>query len=334
MIMYHSTRGCCPAVSFDQALLQGFAADGGLFMPASVPLLSGENTSIFLRSEWPEVASVVMASLLHGSMAPETTADLVSEALSFPLPMVRVEERLWILDPVPAWLPTHAHLNHAKIHVFQRKVPEGQGGEQEQQDQQGSAETDQQTEGETPKPEEQSERPGEEAEDQPQAERQSASSGSLGQDTGERELKPEDSMAPEAVDEVDQAGDQTTPLWDSNPFIGQPQANLWFGKTDDLWGFGKPAGWGGPWWETPVQAGVPSDPFLMTGFEHKCLHVAHDAGAATFTVEVDVTGTGTWVKHADLAARDPVPVLRAEREHRPEERRVGKECRSQWSPYH
>ena len=91
------------------------------------------------------------------------------------------------------------------------------------------------------------------------------------------------------------AGDQTTPIGDKNLEGGQPQANLWFGKTDDLWQFGKPAGWGGPWWETPTTAGAPSDPFLMTGFEHKCLHVAHDAGAGVkIAVQVDFMGTGQW----------------------------------------
>jgi len=97
------------------------------------------------------------------------------------------------------------------------------------------------------------------------------------------------------------AGDQTTPIWDSNLEGGQPQANLWFGKTDDLWSWGKPAGWGGPWWETPVQADVASDPFLMTGFEHKCLHVLHSAGAgARIAVQVDFMGTGQWATAATL----------------------------------
>ena len=55
------------------------------------------------------------------------------------------------------------------------------------------------------------------------------------------------------------AGNQTTPMNDTNPFVGQPQANLWFGKTDDLWRFGgKPAGWGGPWWDTEVDEGETS----------------------------------------------------------------------------
>lgn len=91
------------------------------------------------------------------------------------------------------------------------------------------------------------------------------------------------------------AGDQTTPILDANPIAGQPQANLWFGKTDDLWGFGKPQGWGGPWWEAPVESGVPSDPFLMTGFEGKCLHLTHGHDEEVlFTVEVDFMGTGVF----------------------------------------
>lgn len=92
------------------------------------------------------------------------------------------------------------------------------------------------------------------------------------------------------------AGDQTTPIGDSNPFVGQPQANLWLGKTDDLWSLGgKPAGWGAVWRQTPLQEGAVSDPFLMTGFEHKCVHLTQEGSSSTeFTVEVDFLGDGDW----------------------------------------
>ncbi|TDW24499.1 hypothetical protein [Kribbella kalugense] len=97
------------------------------------------------------------------------------------------------------------------------------------------------------------------------------------------------------------AGDQTTPIGDANPVAGQPQANLWFGKTDDLWQWGKPQGWGGPWWETSVEAGVPSDPYLMTGFEHKCLHLSHDADTdVQFDLEVDFMGTGAFRRYRTI----------------------------------
>lgn len=97
------------------------------------------------------------------------------------------------------------------------------------------------------------------------------------------------------------AGDQTTPINDSNTYVGQPQANLWFGKTDDLWQWGKPIGWGGPWYSAAVAAGVPSDPYLMTGFEHKCLHIRNEGAAgARFTVEVDFMGQGQWCRYTEL----------------------------------
>ena len=52
----------------------------------------------------------------------------------------------------------------------------------------------------------------------------------------------------------------------------------------------KPTGWGGPWWKETVRANVPSDPFLMTGFDEKTLAVTHEADRAIrFRVEVDIT---------------------------------------------
>jgi len=75
----------------------------------------------------------------------------------------------------------------------------------------------------------------------------------------------------------------------------EPQSALWFGRTDDLWKLGKPTGWGGPWWEDKVKAGQPSDPYLMTGFDKKCLHLTHDsAKPVRFIVEVDFLGHGVW----------------------------------------
>ena len=71
----------------------------------------------------------------------------------------------------------------------------------------------------------------------------------------------------------------------------EPQSGLWFGRTDDLWNLGKPKGWGGPWWDTEVRAGEPSDPYLMTGFDKRCIHFSHQAPSTVrFTVEVDFQG--------------------------------------------
>jgi len=76
---------------------------------------------------------------------------------------------------------------------------------------------------------------------------------------------------------------------------GQPQSGLWFGNVDELWQMGKPSGWGGPWWQEEVPSGAVSDPYLMTGFDGKVVHLANDSGGnARFTLEVDFLGNGTW----------------------------------------
>jgi hypothetical protein len=93
--------------------------------------------------------------------------------------------------------------------------------------------------------------------------------------------------------------DNASPDGSENTLCAEPQSGIWFGKTDDLWKLGKPAGWGGPWWKTPVKAGEPSDPYLMTGFEHKCLHLFHDEkGTIKFDIELDALGDGTFHRYA------------------------------------
>jgi hypothetical protein len=96
------------------------------------------------------------------------------------------------------------------------------------------------------------------------------------------------------------AGNEGTPNQDNNPLGGQPQSGIWFGKTDDLWRFGKPQGWGGPWRATAVKAGEPSDAFLMTGFDKKVLHLKVSA-AAKVAIEVDFLGYGAWEKYETVA---------------------------------
>lgn len=98
--------------------------------------------------------------------------------------------------------------------------------------------------------------------------------------------------------------DNASPSGGQSPTTAEPQSGLWFGKTDDLWGFGKPKGWGGPWWLTPVRANEPSDPYLMTGFEHKCLHVENQGDAtANVRIEIDFHGHGRFSTYQTVAVQ-------------------------------
>ncbi len=80
------------------------------------------------------------------------------------------------------------------------------------------------------------------------------------------------------------------------------RAAVWLGSVDELWALGKPVGIGGPWKDTAVTAGVPSDPYLMTGYDRKTLTLSHGStGTVRFRLEVDLSGTGNWVEYATLA---------------------------------
>ena len=78
-------------------------------------------------------------------------------------------------------------------------------------------------------------------------------------------------------------------------------AALWLGSIDDLWSFGKAVGRGSVWRETPVAAGIPSDPFLATGFDRKTLVLENHSDAdVEIALEADATANGAWREYRRL----------------------------------
>jgi hypothetical protein len=76
------------------------------------------------------------------------------------------------------------------------------------------------------------------------------------------------------------------------------KAAVWVGAADDLWQLGKPRGFGGPWKNSDVAAGKPSDPYLMTGYDKKRLMLAnHGNVETTITVELDAAGDGRFAAY-------------------------------------
>ena len=102
------------------------------------------------------------------------------------------------------------------------------------------------------------------------------------------------------------ATDETTIM--GNPLAGQSQSNLWFGQIEDLSTWGPRTAWGGPWVHDPVQAAEPSVPFLINGFDRRCVHLAVGRGRSsqgvTFTLELDVLGNGVWTEYRKIAVPD------------------------------
>ena len=83
MVTYHSTRGGCPPVSFDQAVLQGFAADGGLFMPDPLPRISQDRLNKWKQLGYVDLAKEVMSCFIDSTIVPkQDLADLLDRSFA------------------------------------------------------------------------------------------------------------------------------------------------------------------------------------------------------------------------------------------------------------
>lgn len=76
---------------------------------------------------------------------------------------------------------------------------------------------------------------------------------------------------------------------------GQSQSNLWFTSLDKPDQLGPAIGHGSVWLNESVKAKIPSDPFLLSGFAKRALHLEHDGEAPViFTLELNLLGNEQW----------------------------------------
>jgi len=70
--IYTSTRGDSKAVSFDQAVLQGFALDGGLFVPKALPSFSLDELKGMAGMAYTELAVYILSRFIDPAVIPGT----------------------------------------------------------------------------------------------------------------------------------------------------------------------------------------------------------------------------------------------------------------------
>lgn len=91
-MLYYSTNGKSPKVSFEEAVLQGLAPDNGLYFPATIPKLSSSffNTIEELRRD--EIAFHVAKQYVGDEIPEDKLKQIVKETLNFPVPLVEIEK--------------------------------------------------------------------------------------------------------------------------------------------------------------------------------------------------------------------------------------------------
>ncbi len=76
------------------------------------------------------------------------------------------------------------------------------------------------------------------------------------------------------------------------------RAGLWFRAVDDLYALGAPVGEGGPWKDTAITAGQPSDPLLDDELGRQSMTLDHDGDRIVrFTIEADFLADGSWKRY-------------------------------------
>lgn len=108
---YVSTRGQAPPLGFDDVLIEGLAADGGLYVPEVWPSLSGPPVGSYV-----EVAEAVVAPFMAGSSIGTALRPLIAETYAgfrHPevAPLRRIDDRLYLLEL--SWGPTLSFKDYA-----------------------------------------------------------------------------------------------------------------------------------------------------------------------------------------------------------------------------
>ena len=78
-MLYKSTRGQSPEVSFSEVLLGGLAPDGGLYMPTNIPKFSIQEINDFKDLQFHELATEILFPFVEGDIDKEVFGDLVHD---------------------------------------------------------------------------------------------------------------------------------------------------------------------------------------------------------------------------------------------------------------
>jgi threonine synthase len=97
IIKYYSTNRISPEVSFQEALLQGLAPDGGLYLPVSIPVLKPGEIESFSSKSYAEIAFVILDNLIGNEIGKTDLMKLCAEAYNFDVPLEKVYNRNYIM---------------------------------------------------------------------------------------------------------------------------------------------------------------------------------------------------------------------------------------------
>ena len=95
---FNTTRGQAPAVSFTEALFEGLAPDGGLYVPEAIEPWTADEQNRLPRRTLTEIGLRALRPFTRGEIDPATLEAVVVEALNFDIPLVELEPGIFVLE--------------------------------------------------------------------------------------------------------------------------------------------------------------------------------------------------------------------------------------------
>jgi len=95
---YFSTNRQVPAASFAHAVIEGLAADKGLFMPESIPVLSAAFFQKLPSLSLPEIGYEVASLFAGNEIAASDLRHICEDALNFDIPIRKLDDSTHILE--------------------------------------------------------------------------------------------------------------------------------------------------------------------------------------------------------------------------------------------
>lgn len=96
-VQFYSTNRAVPLVTLREALLQGQAADRGLFLPRELPSFSRQDLLRMKDQSYPELAFTVLRRFTAGVIDDGRLAELCRDAYDYDVPLERVVGQQWLL---------------------------------------------------------------------------------------------------------------------------------------------------------------------------------------------------------------------------------------------
>ncbi len=102
-MQFVSTRGQAPALNFEEVVLTGLAADGGLYVPKELPSFSSAEIAALANADYQQVAFTVMRPFVVGVLSDDELTAIIDKAyreFRHPAiaPLIQTDRNEWVLE--------------------------------------------------------------------------------------------------------------------------------------------------------------------------------------------------------------------------------------------